>query len=1006
MTQKQAVSINFAQGLDLKNDPYQISVGNFLLLENSVFTIGKRLTKRNGYDSLASLPNPSSYLTTFDGALTALGSTVQTYSDSTVSWFSKGQITPIELSTSPMIRNNFNQSAADMAISPSGLMCTVYTESTGSVVSVKYAVADLSTGQNIVNPTAISSASTTYTAAKVFVVGGYFVILYTNTSSDLSWLALNISTPLNAPITGNIAAPYSPATSCAFDAVVFNGNLYIGWNTSSGIRMVYMYPNLSLSANKVVDASHNASVISLCADAATSIIWASYYSGSTGYSVAVDSNIVVKTYFPTEIITSGMILNIASCANSGVATILYEVSSSGQSSISLVTVQQSSGTVSSPQTIIRSLGLASKAFSVGGIIYVLGAYSSSYQPTYFLVNASLSTQANPVVVAKLAYENGGGYLTTGLPNATVSSTSVYIPYLYKDLVEAIANANASGTLTNSPVYSQTGVNMVTFNFTSDGLVASEIGSNLNIGGGFLWGYDGYSLTENNFHLWPDTVTAVGSATSGSMTAQQYYYQVTYEWTDNQGNAFRSAGSIPVTVTLSSQTSVLLTIPTLRITAKTNNPAKIVIYRWSTAYQTFYQTTSITAPLLNDTTVDSVTYTDLNSDASILGNNILYTTGGVLEDTGAPASSAMTLFDDRLWLVDSEDPNLLWFSKQVIEATPVEMSDLLTMYIAPTIGATGPTGPIKALSAMDDKLIIFKSTAAYYINGTGPDNTGSNSQYSSPTFITAMVGCSNQRSIVFQPQGLMFEFASDAGNQIWMLDRNLSTNYIGAPVQALTLGATVLSAVAVPGTNQVRFNMSTGITLMYDYYYGQWGTFTTNGISSTIYNGLHTFINPYGNVLQETPNQYLDISDPVLVSMTTGWINIAGLQGYERFYEMYLLATYLSPHFLQVTVAYDYNPSIYNQALISPTNFSPSTPSAFGIPTPVGSGTAVEQYRIHAKRQLCESFQISITEVYNPAYGTVAGAGLSISGLSCIVGVKSAKRPIQNKPSSVTMGGGT
>ena len=76
----------------------------------------------------------------------------------------------------------------------------------------------------------------------------------------------------------------------------------------------------------------------------------------------------------------------------------------------------------------------------------------------------------------------------------------------------------------------------------------------------------------------------------------------------------------------------------------------------------------------------------------------------------------------------------------------------------------------------------------------------------------------------QPQGLMFEFASEAGNQIWTLGRDLSTQYTGAPVEGLTTNATVKSAVNVPGTNQVRFTLDTGITLMYDYYYQQWGTF--------------------------------------------------------------------------------------------------------------------------------------------------------------------------------------
>ena len=208
----------------------------------------------------------------------------------------------------------------------------------------------------------------------------------------------------------------------------------------------------------------------------------------------------------------------------------------------------------------------------------------------------------------------------------------------------------------------------------------------------------------------------------------------------------------------------LDVPTLRLTYKiAPNPVRIVGYRWSTAQQVYYQFTSVTNPTINDTTIDSVVITDTFSDAQILGNAILYTTGGVIEDIAAPASIASALFSNRLFLIDAEDQNLLWFSKQVIQNVPFEMSDLLTLYIAPTTGAQGSTGPMTALSAMDDKLIIFKKDAIYYINGSGPDNTGANSTFSDPVFITATVGCSNPNSIVLLPHGIMFQ--SDKGDLV-------------------------------------------------------------------------------------------------------------------------------------------------------------------------------------------------------------------------------------------------
>jgi hypothetical protein len=377
-----------------------------------------------------------------------------------------------------------------------------------------------------------------------------------------------------------------------------------------------------------------------------------------------------------------------------------------------VTVTLAGAVVTSPANVIRGVGLASKAFIVSDTIYFLSVYVSSYQPTYFLINGSSSVQSAPVIAAKLAYGNGGGYLTKGLPSAFTSGSTVHVAYLFKDLIQA-ANKDTnvpSGTQT-AGIYSQTGINLSSFAFGTSGIDTAEIGNNLHVTGGFLSMYDGYLPVEHNFFLWPDTDqttptnSAVWSATGGSVHAQPdgstntnaYFVQFTYEWTDNQGNAFRSAPSIPIPITTTGNGtagSITYNIPTLRLTMKTQNPVKIVAYRWSVGQQIYYQTTSISAPLLNSTTVDSVQFVDTNADATILGNNILYTTGGVVEDVSAPASSAVALFDNRLWLIDAEDPNLLWFSKQVIEATPVEMSDLFTKFIPPSSSTSGPTGPCK------------------------------------------------------------------------------------------------------------------------------------------------------------------------------------------------------------------------------------------------------------------------------------------------------------------------
>lgn len=996
---KQNLNINFASGLDTKTDPFQVSPGKFLSLQNSVFDKAGRLTKRNGFGLLTALPtNDTTFLTTFNGNLTAIGTSLQAYSKPSNTWVTKGDVQPVKVETLPLVSNNISQIQASSMVSESGLICTAYTDNDPSGLVYKYVIADSTTGQNVVAPTLLP-ADEDYGTPKVLILGNYFIIIFTaliTATYHLQYIAIPISNPSNPSIATDLTTTYDPATTVSFDAVVANNTLYLAWNGSDiggAIRVKKMTSNFVQSPEGAY-AGQSGNIVSIAADTTTStpILYIMYYltSGSVGGVIGLDSNL--NGIFPPEaLIGSESLSNLTGVAANGSLEVYYEIINaygydSGIPSdyIKHVSVSQS-GVVGSATVVARSVGLASKPFIINDTIYFLAIYYSQYQPTYFLMNEE------GTVTAKLAYSNGGSYYVTGLPDVTIFDNVVKIPYLFKDLIQSVNKTQ--GSAVSAGVYAQLGISLATFTIGDTGISTAEIGSNLNLSGGFLWGYDGFEAVENGFFVWPDDVQNTGANTGGSMTDQQYFYQVTYEWSDNQGNIYRSAPSIPSALTLSSagtSGSATLHIPTLRLTYKTTNPVKIVIYRWSTSHQTYYQVTSIDQPTLNNMAIDYIDYTDTLADTSIIGNNILYTTGGVLENISAPATDLVTLFNNRLWLVDAEDPNLLWFSKQVIQATPVEMSDLLTQYVAPSTSSEGSTGPITAIAPMDDKLVIFKENAMGYISGIGPDNTGANNGYSDFVLITSVVGCENQNSIIFTPTGLMFQ--SNKG--IWLLGRDLSTQYIGAPVEDFTLTASVLSAVNVPGTNQVRFTLDSGITLMYDYYFGQWGTFTNvPALSSVIYEGLHTYVNSQARVFQETPGNYLDNTAPVLMSFKTSWINLAGVQGYERFYEADLLGQYLSPFRLNVQLSYDYNPSFVQAINVLPSRQGPNYggDQLWGSNQLWGGTSSVFEARIFPKVQKCESFQLTITEIYDPTVGLMPGAGLTLSGLNLIAGLKKGYR---------------
>ena len=1029
--QKQPVDISFQRGLDLKTDPKRVAIGKFLDLQNSIFTKAGLLQKRNGFPALTPLPvTNTSFLTTFNDDLTAVGSDIYAYNIPNQTWVNKDKLFPCEVSVLTSIRSNTNQSQADSVVAPNGLVCTVYTDQDPTSLSAnifRFVVADSVTGQNIIPPTTLTGADATFGTPRVFLLSsGYFIILFTHkvgANYHLQYIAISTNNPfvISTPI--DIATGYGPSHSLAFDALSVGNKLFIAYNELSGggsVNVTYLQNVAVGPVTPKVYAGTEGEVFSLAVDISTPqnpTIYVTFVNrtGVNTEVAAVDQNL--NTVHAPFVVSAAIYPNVASVAQNGILTLFlenqyyYPDGTTPTNFISTLTVTHVSTTpiISSITVVERSVGLASKAFLYNGVAYMLVAYSSVYQPTFFLMDQFGD------ILAKLAYSNagdlatdtstnGGGYLSFGLPNFTLTGNVVQIAYLIKDSITAVNKSNGALNVT-AGIYAQSGVNLATFTIGTSSVASSEAAQTLNLSGGFVWSYDGYVAVEQNFFVWPDYVTAVWSATGGTIAAQPdgstntdaYFYKVIYSWADNQGNRNMSAPSIPVAVTTTgsaSTGSITLNIDTLRLTYKTANPVKIEIYRWSVANEVYYQVTSILLPLLNDPTVDFVTYVDTQPDSAIIGNEILYTTGGVVENISPPSTSIMTLFQSRLWLVDSEDPNLLWFSKQIIETTPIEMSDLFTLFVSPTIGAQGSTGPITALFPMDDKLIIFKQsgtgTAIYYVNGTGPDNTGANNQFSEPIFISSTIGCNNQQSIVLIPQGLMFQ--SDKG--IWLLGRDLNTSYIGSKVETLTQGgALVLTALTVPGTTQVRFTMSTGITIMYDYFFDEWSTFTINGTSSTLFQGMHTYVNTLGQVFQEKPNTYLDATNPVLMSFTTSWISLAGLQGYERFYQCFLLGEYLTPFKLDFQMSYNYNPSKVQSTIVTPQAFQPNWggDNLWGSNPEWGGTSQVFEERVFPDRQKCETFSITINELYDQSYGTMPGAGLTISGLNLIIGVKRAFR---------------
>jgi len=996
---KMGYNIQLGGGLDTKTDPFQVDMAHMLDLQNIRFTKDKKYIKRNGYGQLTTTPFPgSSSLSTLNDGLVALGPNLQAYSSTDDTWVNKGQLTPLDLTTQNLMVEQYSFLVADAVVLPNGLAAVIGGEN-DQFASI--AIVDTTTGETLYPVTALfpqGSGSNSCILPRVFAVGTNFIYTYINIANQLVYRSQTIASPftLSAEVViSTDVESYSSLGLIFYDGSVGpNGNLYLAWTAANDtINLAYLDPALVLSGvTNIPDPGPN---LAIYADNTNVwVTWIDTTPQANGNNTTIPTTLMAAAFdltlapvlAPTLLTTQDGIVRMSIYSLAGLATIVFQtdtVYDSGDIFIPslFISTINLAAVVTGPTTLMRGVSLASKVFlNPDGDLNVMVAYGSSndptdtaeqisINPTYFLLDL------NTTNLGKLAQANAQVYTLDNTRSGVMTQVyvyggTIYIPYMNADNVISV------GSHTNTPTGGQVSAGaseVLTYGISIavitqiQPIKTSEAASALVIPGMLTKFYDGNSLSEMGFNVFPEFIYAT-VMTGGSMTAQEYMYSVTYEWTDNSGRIYRSAPSIPITVVVPTPGGgqVTINIPTLKLTEKAN--VRIMIYRWSTAQEEFFLINNLPgedqAPI-NDPTVDYVSYQDDASDADIEGNTLLYTTGGVLEDIAPPATIASTVVKNRVWLLDAEDRNLLWFSKTLVEGAPIEFSDLQTVYVSPSTNSQMQGHDIlTTLGQMDDKLIIFAEKSIRYIVGNGPDATGANSDYGDPTLISSSIGCENTNSIVIQPNGLMFQ--SDIG--IWLLGRDLSTNYLGAPVE-LYNNSMVLAATTIADETRCAFIQASGNILIYDYFYNRWSRDTgIASVGSTVYQGLHTLLNAAGQVSQETPGVYTDLGAPTLMTYVTPWVKMMNqmsgsspLQNLQRVNHFMILGAWYSPSAISVQIAYDFDPTIVQ-----------TTPITF-------NDFVIYNWRIFLDRQKCRSMQITIQEVFT---GT-PGAAFDFSGLDIV-----------------------
>ena len=999
---KTTIPVLFDGGLDQKSSDKLIAPGQFALLENGVRRKKGLIQKRNGYSALgkgiissAGEITDGKRLHKFNNDLVLLNNTnIYSYSDANNEWSDRGFVTSVLADASSVVRNSSTQAMLDMC-SYAGLTSFVYEDSRNA--GVRLTIVDDTTGSPIVYDRELAQNAS---RPKVNCTGSHIIVTYYD-AGDFNVVAINRLTPETVPAAVTLQ---SDMVDQPYDLDNFLNGLVFAYNTAGGLKIGYLtaFGELGNTFNgyttPIVDAGSSAevalSVVANQSDTRTVINILGVDSSDDVYVLNYDLglNTPVKQVIEnladvrqiTGVVTEGDVLDI-----------FYDIVDSSASADAInAYVKKTTSFYDLATTITigpiaelkRSVGLASKAFIQNGQTYVVASFDTPLQPTYY----ALDIDGN--VVSRLQTQVGGGLVRGTSGNLKSGLTKVETDSFGTQSFPVQTRNRLRIENDGTTLSGYKGVTRIRLEFDAAEYDGTQLGQNLHIAGGILLAFDGVSATELGFNYYPENITTAQPA--GPLTGD-YSFRVIYEWVDGRGQIHRSAPSTQINLTLAAD-EVVLTVPTLRLTSKLD--VKIVVYATVAGGATvFYRA----AEVANDASVDTL---DITVDAVNTNQELLYTVGGTLDNIAPPAAKVAHKHKGRVFLGGLESSNTIVYSREHVTGEGVAFSDFLSL----NVDSLG--GGVTAMATLDDKLVIFKQDATFVLVGDGPTDNGTLNDFSIPELVSGDIGCIDPRSIARLPDGILFK--SEKG--IYLLDRGLSFIYVGDRVEDYN-NEQVTSAVVIDELNEVRFTTLDGPTLVFNYYFNQWSTFTNySAISAINAVGTYKHLLPDGTVNSED-SSFDDNGTRIKLAIETGWFNFGTLNsnwygmngplGFQRVYRIGFLGEFYSHHIMKLQLAYDYEKA-YTDTIYYATDGNIAS-NYYGDDATYGDsevygGTqgTVLQWRHKPTRQKCGSIKVRVEDI--DTVGAESSASFGFISMAFEVGVKSG---IERMGSGNTIGNG-
>lgn len=995
--QKQLIPLPF-NGLQTKIDPKVAPPGSYEVLDNMNMTRFPELVKRSGLGQIGKSTTPTNITAAYNyfnemGVLTQ--NALYSYSTALDTFQLKGLTASPIVTAKPIIANTYTQTVCDSAITDSSIIGSIWEDSRGGV---RFTVKDLLSDTFLLTDQLLSA---TGIKPKVIAVDKKIVFFFIEPSPPTTLKVCIYNSQTNTIGTVSTVRENLIASVQTYDVI----------KSFSNVLIVYCDTSPSPNAIKACYWNIKKDVIGTDLDAlpnVTSLLFTNTGVAPPTVSIATDKEntyvtvtiqntarqVYTKCFTPFLIpITSEKLVAAATVDISWtLATCVDEInntyvfySTNGLIPATFhakVSNNKTTQDIEYDTLFYKYLTVVSKAFYYDSNSYVILAYNSTLQSTYFGV------RDDGACFARLFTTLGAGSVAksncVSSFNLRPDRRNTYIVALLKT-TRIVSSANS--------FFSTTSVFTEQIFFTPSNIDNKVLSKYLNIAGGYLKQYDGSpTIFEQGFHLYPENIVLT-NLTGGSIAKGTYSYIVCWEWTDNQGQIHRSNPSIPVSIVLGNDNRrIQVTVNSLPITSKETRWGDLrtnvvmAVYRTLTLGTTYYRVNQITSTFVyNDPTVNTISYIDSISDAALSSNSLLYTTGGVYANIAIPSTNLMVVGKNRVFAGGTDtESNRLYFSKEKEEGVALEFSNELSLLV------DGFGGDITALAAMDDKILIFKQSLIFFIAGQGPDKLG-NGSFSLPQLVSADCGCNSPQSIVLTSDGIMF--LSTKG--IYLCNRQLQVSYVGQAVNKIASGVpgfNITSAANLPDQNLVYFTTNDSRALVYDTFFKNWYTysFKFNAVSSTVLAGIWYPTSDI-EVFKETPELHYDGNNGEIIStIRTNWLSLAQTEGFSRIYTILILGDNANlKHTLRVNLRYDFEDYVREVITITPISLAGPT---YGEDSPYGSGSpyggyydGTYQFIIKPRMQKCTSIQIEIVDEFPTGDRSQS---FKFSGLTIQVGVKS------------------